>query len=102
MSERLTKLEAQKKLLEEKILKLQAHEKERERKVGNKRKFLFGAMVEAWIAEDATMKEQVMRRMEKFLTRNLDRRYFGLTLLQGAAANEGMKKNAQADGAQEA
>jgi hypothetical protein len=78
MAPNVEKLEAKMKALEERLKRAKAVESARERKTDNKRKFLLGAMLIEWMEEDAAIKETAMTRLESFLTRASDRRFFGM------------------------
>jgi hypothetical protein len=78
MAPNVEKLEAQMTALEERLKRAKAVESARERKADNKRKFLLGAMLIEWMEEDASIKDTAMTRLDSFLTRASDRRFFGI------------------------
>lgn len=90
----LEKWEAQKAALEERIRLAKAREKTRERKADNKRKFLVGALVMDWMEKDPKLKDEVTERLQSFLTRASDRRYFGLPPLPQNEAKKAQTKQA--------
>jgi hypothetical protein len=77
-NESVEKLAAKLKAMEERLKAARAREAAKERKTDNKRKFLLGAMLIEWMEEDAAIKETAMTRLESFLTRASDRRFFGM------------------------
>jgi len=83
---KVQQLEEKARQIAEQLQRARAKEAHDERKADTKRKVLLGAMVHAWIQEDDEIKAKVMARMEKFLTRNSDRRYFGMTLIKDTDA----------------
>lgn len=76
---RITKLETKRLELDEQIRLLRAKEGARERKAENRRKYLLGALLLSEMNLDETTRRSVMERLDKFLDRNCDRRYFGLS-----------------------
>ena len=76
--EAVEKLEKQMKALEERLKRVKARESAKERNATNKRRYLLGAMVETWMEEDPELKDTAKRRLDTFLVRDSDRRYFGM------------------------
>lgn len=73
----LEKLKKQKAILEARIQKAEAMNKERHRKEETRRKILLGAYYLDKIRNNGTF-ESVKKEMDEFLTRNSDRALFGL------------------------
>ena len=63
--------------LKERLKEAKTKEAATSRKKQNKQKILLGAMCLAWMESDGDMKNTILDRMDKFLTRNTDRKYFG-------------------------
>jgi len=82
MTDRVKKLEEKQRKIAEQLARIRQLEAQSERKADTKRKILLGSMLQEWIEKDDAMKQTVMARLEKFLTRNADRRYFGLSLVK--------------------
>jgi hypothetical protein len=76
------KLELKMQAMKRKLEEARARESRLERKADTKRKVLLGAMLKAWMESDEAMKATVHARLDKYLTRNSDRRYFGLNMLK--------------------
>jgi hypothetical protein len=72
------KLESKLKALEERLKRIKSRESAKERKATNKKRYLLGAMLEAWMEDDPTIQETARRRLDDFLTRASDRRHFGM------------------------
>jgi hypothetical protein len=86
------KLESKLKALEERLKRVKAREAAKERKATNKKRYLLGAMLEAWMEDDPTIQETTRRRLDDFLTRASDRRHFGM-----ATKTESESKNTNMD-----
>jgi hypothetical protein len=82
--ENVDKLESKLKALEERLKRIKAREAAKERKATNKKRYLLGAMLEAWMEDDPTIQETARRRLDDFLTRASDRRHFGMAPKTGS------------------
>ena len=79
MSEdRIDRMKQQLADLQRRIEAAEAKQKEQDRKRDNKQKYLLGAMLQTWMEHDPQMEKTVMERMDNFLERKNDRKWFGL------------------------
>jgi large subunit ribosomal protein L7/L12 len=81
----LEKLKRQKEMIEARIQKAEAHHKHRERKEETRRKILLGAYFLDKLRKDGTL-ESVKLELDSFLTRDSDRKLFGLIPLENEPA----------------
>ncbi len=80
--DRIEKLEAKKQQIDAQIDKLKALNSEEKRKRDTRQKILLGSWVLNQIENGEMMEEEVMAKMDKYLTRNIDRRVFDLPPLE--------------------
>ena len=80
--DRIEKLEAKKQQIDAQIDKLKALNSEEKRKLDTRKKILLGSWVLNQIDNGEIAEEEVMAKMDKYLTRNIDRRVFDLPLLE--------------------
>jgi len=78
---RIEKLKRQKEIIEARLQKAESRHKQRERKEETRRKILLGAYFLEKIRKDGTL-EKIRQELDSFLTRNSDRKLFGLSLLE--------------------
>jgi len=64
--------------LDERLKKIAARERATERKSDTRRKVLAGAAVIDWAKRDSEFSQQLMGKLRGFLTRDYDRKLFGL------------------------
>ena len=76
----IEKLKRQKQVLEARIQKAEALQKQRDRKADTRRKILLGAYFLDKLRKDGTL-EAIKPELDNFLTRNNDRALFGLPAL---------------------
>ncbi len=103
MSDRIAKLEEKARLAREKLEHAKQTVAARERVADNKRKILLGALLQHLIEEDRTgaLKARTYEQLDTFLTRNQDRRYFGLSLRSEDAAGAAVSGEGTVDNAAE-
>ncbi|WP_181363555.1 hypothetical protein, partial [Aeromonas sp. HMWF017] len=77
---RIERLEKEKAELASKILLLKNQEKESRNKTELRKKILIGSMVVGLMLKNETLKDQITSRLDKFLTKNIDRKLFNLPL----------------------
>jgi DNA gyrase/topoisomerase IV subunit B len=77
----LEKLKRQKEIIEARIQKAEARHKAREHKEETRRKILLGAYFLDKLRKDGTF-ESIKQELDNFLTRNSDRKLFGLPLIE--------------------
>jgi len=80
--DRLQKLEAKKQQIDAQIDKLKALNSEERRKKETRQKILLGAWILNQIETGEMVKEEVMAKMDKYLTKNIDRKVFDLPPLE--------------------
>lgn len=78
---KIEKLERQKEVIEAQLQKEKARHKDRHRKDETRRKILLGAYFLDKLKNDGTF-ESIKQELNSFLTRNSDRKLFGLPLLE--------------------
>lgn len=90
LEQRIAALEEQLKQQKAKAQKIAAAIKAKEsgkaRKLENRKKMLIGAMVFAQMNKNEATKENIMAKLDGFLTKESDRAVFGLTPKQSQAA----------------
>jgi len=77
---RIERLEKEKTELVSKILLLKNQEKESRNKTELRKKILIGSMVVGLMLKNEILKDQITARLDKFLTKNIDRKLFNLPL----------------------
>lgn len=77
----IEKLKRQKQILEARIQKAESLQKQRDRKADTRRKILLGAYFLDKLRKDGTL-ESIKPELDNFLTRDNDRKLFGLSLLE--------------------
>jgi type II secretory pathway component PulJ len=77
----IEKLKRQKEILEARIQQMEARHKERERKEDTRRKILLGAYFLDKLRNDGSF-DSIKQELDRFLTRNSDRKLFDLPLLE--------------------
>lgn len=78
----IEKLKRQKQILEARIQKAESLQKERDRKADTRRKILLGAYFLDKLRKAGTL-EAIKPELDSFLTRDNDRKLFGLPSLEG-------------------
>jgi len=78
---KLQKLKLQKEILEARIQKAESLQKNRERKEDTRRKILIGSYFMDKLKKDGAY-ETIANELNTFLTRNSDRKLFGLTPIE--------------------
>jgi hypothetical protein len=81
----LEKLKRQKEIIEARIQKAEALHKSRERKEETRRKILLGAYFLDKLRKDGTF-DSIKHELDRFLTRNSDRKLFDLPLLENESS----------------
>lgn len=76
----LDRLKRQKEILEAKIQKAESIHKQKEKKEDTRRKILLGAYFLDKLRNDGTL-DTIKKELDSFLTRNSDRKLFGLSAL---------------------
>lgn len=87
----LEKLKQQEQSLKARIQKAEARYKQQERKEDTRRKILLGAYFLEKLNNDA-MFESIKSELDTFLTRNSDRKLFGLSILDSESASLNSKQ----------
>lgn len=64
--------------LKEQLKKEKAKENARQRKIDTRKKILLGAMLMHWVETEEFKEADLLKGLDKFLTRNIDRALFGL------------------------
>ncbi len=80
--DRIQKLEAKKQQIDAQIDKLKALNSEEKRKRETRQKILLGSWVLNQIKTGEMVKEEVIAKMDKYLTKNIDRKVFDLPPLE--------------------
>ena len=93
-SEKLQKLIAQRKALEERIKQEQNRENAKKRKADTRRKILAVAAVLDEAEKLLEFRKELYKLLDSFLTRSDDRAMFGLTVAKEERRAEGGKKDA--------
>ena len=78
MTDKITRLKEQKKALENRIRLEEAKAKKKARAEETRKKILLGALAMEWMKTDAGFKARIEKALPSFLTRENDRRLFGL------------------------
>jgi len=77
-AQNVSKLERQLAQLKERMLTEKTRQVSHQRKAETKRKILLGALCMAWMEKDPQYKRRVDEALDAFLTKDVDRRIFGL------------------------
>ena len=76
MSTRLDRLREQRDALNERLKTLAAKQRQTDRQMQTRQRMLLGKMVQEWMQEDADFRRVAKSRLQKFLTRRVDRQAF--------------------------
>ena len=76
MSTRLDRLREQRDALNERLKTLAAKQRQTDRQMQTRQQMLLGKMVQEWMQEDADFRRVAKSRLQKFLTRRVDRQAF--------------------------
>ncbi len=82
MSKRLSQLLKKREQLSAQIQKIRAREATQKRKEDTRRKILLGALVMEMMDKGELNRDKIWKRLDSFLTRELDRKLFALPLLK--------------------
>lgn len=74
----LDKLLAKQQQITNRIKQEEAKEKMRQRKIATRQKIILGSLLESMMQQDEALRADINRRLETFLTRQIDRQAFGL------------------------
>ena len=88
MSKRLEQLLKKREELSAQIQKLRAREATQKRKEDTRRKILLGALVMEMIEKGELERDKIWKRLDGFLTREIDRNLFELPVLEKRKAGE--------------
>lgn len=78
MKKRLEVLREKQEKLAAQIKQIEARSKQRDRKLETRRKILVGSMVTEWMEKDPELKARIEAGLKGWLTRDIDRKAFGL------------------------
>ena len=88
MSKRLSQLLKKREELSAQIQKIRAREATQKRKEDTRRKILLGALVMEMIEKGELERDKIWKRLDGFLTREIDRNLFELPVLEKRKAGE--------------
>ncbi len=88
MSKRLQQLLKKREQLSAQIQKIRAREATQKRKEDTRRKILLGALVMEMMSKGELNRDKLMKRLDGFLTREIDRKLFELPVLEERKAGE--------------
>ncbi len=88
MSKRLEQLLKKREELSAQIQKIRAREATQKRKEDTRRKILLGALVMEMMSKGELNGDKLMKRLDGFLTREIDRKLFELPVLEERKAGE--------------
>ncbi len=88
MSKRLSQLLKKREELSAQIQKIRAREATQKRKEDTRRKILLGALVMEMMSKGELDRDKLMKRLDGFLTREIDRKLFELPVLEERKAGE--------------
>ncbi len=88
MSKRLEQLLKKREELSAQIQKIRAREATQKRKEDTRRKILLGALVMEMMSKGELDRDKLMKRLDGFLTREIDRKLFELPVLEERKAGE--------------
>ena len=88
MSKRLSQLLKKREELSAQIQKIRAREATQKRKEDTRRKILLGALVMEMMSKGELDRDKLMKRLDGFLTREIDRKLFELPVLEERKAVE--------------
>ncbi len=88
MSKRLEQLLKKREELSAQIQKIRAREATQKRKENTRRKILLGALVMEMMSKGELDRDKLMKRLDGFLTREIDRKLFELPVLEERKAGE--------------
>ncbi len=91
MSNRLEKLLEKREQLNAQIQKVRARQSAQERKSETRRKILLGALVKEMMDKGELDSEMIMKRLSGFLTRDIDRKLFDLTVKESEKGKDQSK-----------
>ena len=77
---KLQRLKQRKAQLDARIQREESRQRNRERKADTRRKILLGALLSDWMDKDDALRRKVRRRLDRYLTRKIDREVFDLAL----------------------
>ena len=88
MSKRLSQLLKKREELSAQIQKIRAREATQKRKEDTRRKILLGVLVMEMMSKGELDRDKLMKRLDGFLTREIDRKLFELPVLEERKAGE--------------
>ncbi len=92
MTKRLEKLLEKRDTLNAEIQKVRARQSAQKRKEDTRRKILLGALVQEMMANGELDKEMIMKRLDGFLTRDIDRNLFNFPIKEPAKGKDNQTK----------
>lgn len=95
MADKIDKIQQQIQALKEQLKKEKSKQATRERKIDTRKKILLGAMLMHWVEVGEVSEADLLKGLDKFLTRELDRTLFGLSSVSESQVSI-TKKNTQA------
>ena len=93
MTKRLEQLLKKREKLSAQIQKIRAREATQKRKEDTRRKILLGALVMEMMDKGELNRDKIWKRLDSFLTRELDRKLFALPLKNEKKAGETIGKS---------
>lgn len=78
MTSRIEYIRRRKDVLDRQLKELESKKRFADRKAATRRRILLGALVEARMQEEPEFGEDMLRRLDATLTRNVDRKVFSL------------------------
>ena len=91
MSKRLEKLLEKREKLNAQIQKVRTRQTAQERKEDTRRKILLGALVKEMMEKGELDEKVMMKRLEGFLTRDIDKKLFGFSVKEDKKGEEKSK-----------
>ena len=79
MADKIDKIQQQIQALKEQLKKEKAKGSARERKIDTRKKILLGAMLMHWVDTGKITEPDLLKGLDQFLTRSMDRALFGLS-----------------------
>lgn len=92
MTKRLEKLLEKRDTLNAEIQKVRARQSAQKRKENTRRKILLGALVQEMMANGELDEEMMMKRLDGFLTRDIDRNLFNFPIKEPAKGKDNQTK----------
>ena len=96
MADKIDKIQQQIQALKEQLKKEKAKQVNRQRKIDTRKKILLGAMLMHWVELEEISEADLLKGLDKFLTRDSDRTLFGLSSISDSQVSTLSQKEIQA------